>query len=157
MLPNSSKIERKNGHMTQILHLNIKKDLEKKKESIFKNIDFTFKINKLSYLDVKKKAYINFGFGKINITSNSNNDLINIFFHDSSLQLRFQGFISVQLSSLSLDINKKNCIKINKAIGLLNNRDNLIGADSEKILTDIYLYFQTKNDINYFFDSLIHI
>ena len=87
MFTNSSKIESKNGHMTQILHLNIKKDLEKNKKSIIKNIDITFKINKLSYLDVKKKTYINYGFGKINITSNSNNDLINIFFHDSSLQL----------------------------------------------------------------------
>ena len=155
---NYSKNEEKKEYFTQIIHLNITKNKKNKEvKGINKNIDIAYKINKMSYLDVKKKTYINFGYGKISLKSNNNTDLINIFFHDSSLQLRFQGFISIKLSSLSLDISKKYCIKINKIIGLIYNMNNLTDEEPEKILTDIYLYFQNQNDMNCFFDSLIHI
>ena len=110
----------------------------------------------MSYFDVKNKNFKAFGFGKIKISKHDNN-YINILFHDSSLQLKFQGLISIKLSSLSLDNNKKNCIIIKKIIGFMYYTDDLDAAKADKILTDIHLYFQNENDIDNFIDNLICI
>ena len=161
MKPNLIKDENNQKYLTQIINLHknnkiikrINKDNDKSNDEI--NIP-SFKVNKMSYFDVKNRNYKTFGFGKIKI-SKYDNDYINILFHDSSLQLRFQGLISIKLSSLSLDNNKKNCIIIKKIIGFMYYTDDLDEAKADKILTDIHLYFQNENDIDNFIDNLIHI
>ena len=161
MKPNLIKDENNQKYLTQIINLHknnkiikrINKDNDKSNDEI--NIP-SFKVNKMSYFDVKNRNYKTFGFGKIKISKNDN-DYINILFHDSSLQLRFQGLISIKLSSLSLDNNKKNCMLIKKIIGFMYYTDDLDEAKADKILTDIHLYFRNENDIDNFIDNLIHI
>ena len=143
-------------YLTQILYLN-----GKNKENVIKNnskdFEFSFKLNKMSYLDTKNRKFITFGFGKITFSSNPDINLINISFHDSSLQLRFQGFISIKLSSFNLDINKKYCIKINKIIANIFHMNNPERSKIETILTEIYLSFEREDDINQLLDNLNHI
>ena len=165
MSSNLYKNEKEKELYTQTLYLNsndrIKKEIYKKK-IILKNeinkYDISYKINKLSYFDVHKKRYIFFGCGKITLKlSESNNDYINIIFYDSCLQLRLQGFISIKFSSLSLDINKINCVLINKIIVFLYHMDNSGESKYEKIMTNIHIYFSNEEDKNKFIDSFIHI
>ena len=147
--------EQSNGQtQTQILYL--KKNCEKiiQSKNNKKDIIIGFKLNKMSYLNVKNKKYIVFGYGKVPLTSNNDINYINFYFHDSSLKLRFQGLIYIKITSFSLDINKNNCIKINKIIGIISNKDDLDDAKTEKILTDIYLYFNSEDDVKNFFNCI---
>ena len=107
------KEKRNNENLEQIIYLdkNIGKNIELKNN--LRDFEFSFKLIKMSYLDIKNKKYIYFGFGKLTLSANSNYDYINLLYHDSSLKMRFQGYISIKLTSFSLDINKKNCIKVN--------------------------------------------
>ena len=154
---NNSKDEKNKENITQIIYL----DKNDRKNIILKNnlrdFEINFKLNKMSYLDIKQKKYIYFGFGRLTLSSNSNNDYINLYFHDSSLKMRFQGLISIKLTSFSLDINKNNCIKANNIIGIIYYMNNPGLTKTEKFLTDIYLYFENENDENKFLNNLIHI
>ena len=157
MSVNSSHEKRNNENLEQIIYLdkNNGKNIELKNN--LRDFEFSFKLNKMSYLDIKNKKYIYFGFGRLTITSNLGNDYINLFFHDSSLKLRFQGLISIKFTSFSLDINKKNCIKVNNIIGIVHYMNNSGETKTENFLTDIYLYFENENDENEFLNNLIHI
>ena len=164
----NSKQEDQKEIFTQIIHLkknykNPLQDNDKNKEikkEIIKKLhkeDISYKISKLTYFDVKKKKYISFGYGKIILKlSDSNEENINIIFYDSSSQLKFQGFLSIKFSSLSLDINNKNCILINKILAYIYLLNNFGEVSSDKILTNINLYFLYEEDKNNFIDSLIH-
>ena len=157
MSVNYSHEKRNNENLEQIIYLdkNNGKNIELKNN--LRDFEFSFKLNKMSYLDIKNKKYIYFGFGRLTITSNLGNDYINLFFHDSSLKLRFQGLISIKFTSFSLDINKKNCIKVNNIIGIVHYMNNSGETKTENFLTDIYLYFENENDENEFLNNLIHI
>ena len=166
MLQNLENTKTLNGCHIQILHL-------KKGESTIKNkneqnnsiinkekeIDNSFKINKMSYFDIKLKKYKFFGFGKVNIKySQSDNDNISLYFYDSSLHLRFQGFINKKITTFSLESNKNYVVIINKIIGLVNNNDeDLINNKQDKILTYLHLYFNNQNDVDQFLDCLKYI
>ena len=94
------------------------KKLNNENEEI--SLDISFKINKLSYFNVKKKIKINYAQGKIYLQSSKDKkNYINLSFYDTSLRLRFQGFINTKKSSFSIDINNENCVKINEIIGLI--------------------------------------
>ncbi len=147
---------KKRKNFTQTLYLP-KSQKTSEAKSNYQYFEKTFKLNKMSYLDVKNRKFIFFGFGKITLSPNIDNNYININFHDSSLQLRFQGFISIKLSSINLDINKNYCIIINKIIGIIYDKNNSNETITEKILTNIYLYFKSEDELNQFLDSLIHI
>ncbi len=162
---NSTKDEKSTKFYTQIIHLNKNKDLNCKTiENLYENdesLDETnnaiiFKINKMSYFDVKNRNFKKFGFGKIKLTRKDSN-YINIIFHDSSLQLRFQGLISIKLSSLILDTNKTNCVIIKKIIGFIYHINDIGETNTENIITDIHLYFKTEDDIDTFINSILHI
>ena len=161
---NSSNDFQEKESYTQILYLN--KNINKKKDLDLKSeeksdevkIDIPFKILGMSYFNVKDKKYVFFGGGKIIIKlSESNGEYINLSLYDSCLQLRFQGFISIKFSSLSLDINKDNCVLINKIIGLVYYTDHNGEQKSNKLMTNIRIYFENENDKNDFIDSFIHI
>mgnify|MGYP006873051208 CR=1 FL=1 len=162
---NSSKDFQKKESHTQIIYLN--KNINKEKNLKLKNYekendevkaDISYKIFGMSYFNVKNRKYVFFGGGKIILKlSESNDEYINLSLYDSYLQLRFQGFISIKLSSLSLDINRENCVLINKIIGLVYYLDNNGESKSNKLMTNIRIYFQNENDKNDFIDSLIHI
>ena len=161
---NSSNDFQEKDSYTQILYLNKninkKKDLDLKSEEKSDEIkdDIPFKILGLSYFNVKDKKYVFFGGGKIILKlSESNGEYINLSLYDSCLQLRFQGFISIKFSSLSLDINKDNCVLINKIIGLVYYTDHNGEPKSNKLMTNIRIYFENENDKNDFIDSFIHI
>ena len=151
------KEKRNNENLEQIIYLdkNIGKNIELKNN--LRDFEFSFKLIKMSYLDIKNKKYIYFGFGKLTLSANSNYDYINLLYHDSSLKMRFQGYISIKLTSFSLDINKKNCIKVNNIIGIVHYMNNSGETKTENFLTDIYLYFENENDENEFLNNLIHI
>ena len=129
------------------------KKLNNENEEI--SLDISFKINKLSYFNVKKKSKINFGQGKIYLkTAMDKDNCINLAFYDSSSCLRFQGFINTKKSSFVVDINNKNCVKINEIIGLIFYLDDEGQSKYDIIVTNIFIYFQEKEDLNEFFDSL---
>ena len=161
---NSSNDFQEKESYTQILYLNKninkKKDLDLKSEEKSDEVkdDIPFKILGLSYFNVKDKKYVFFGGGKIILKlSESNGEYINLSLYDSCLQLRFQGFISIKYSSLSLDINKDNCVLINKLIGFVYYTDHNGEQKSNKLMTNIRIYFENENDKNDFIDSFIHI
>jgi hypothetical protein len=161
---NSSNDFQEKDSYTQILYLNKninkKKDLDLKSEEKNDEVkdDIPFKILGLSYFNVKDKKYVFFGGGKIILKlSESNGEYINLSLYDSCLQLRFQGFISIKYSSLSLDINKDNCVLINKLIGFVYYTDHNGEQKSNKLMTNIRIYFENENDKNDFIDSFIHI
>ena len=147
--------------LTQIIILNKpkKKSKEKNKKSNKENIplplDISFKLNKFAFFNVKKKSKINFGQGKIYLkTAMDKDNCINLAFYDSSSCLRFQGFINTKKSSFVVDINNKNCVKINEIIGLIFYLDDEGQSKYDIIVTNIFIYFQEKEDLNEFFDSL---
>ena len=154
---NNSYDKRNNENLTQIIYLDKNNGKTITLKNNLKKFEINFRLNKMSYLDIKNKKYIYFGFGRLTLSSNSANDYINLFFHDSSLKLRFHGLISIKLTSFSLDINKNNCIKANNIIGIFYYMNNLDETKIEKYLTDIYLYFEDENDENLFLNNLIHI
>ena len=149
---NYSQEKRNNENLKQIIYLDKNNGKSIKLNNNLRDFIFSYKLIKMSYLDIKNKKYIYFGFGKVTLSSNSGYDYINLFYHDSSLKMRFQGLISIKLTSFSLDINKKNCIKVNNIIGI--NSDE---AKTGNFLTDIYLYFENENDENQFLYNLNHI
>ena len=164
LISNSSNDFQEKDSYTQILYLNKninnKKDLDLKSEEKSDEVkdDIPFKILGLSYFNVKDKKYVFFGGGKIILKlSESNGEYINLSLYDSCLQLRFQGFISIKYSSLSLDINKDNCVLINKIIGFVYYTDLNGEPKSNKLMTNIRIYFENENDKNDFIDSFIHI
>ena len=162
---NSSKDFEKKESYTQIIYLNKniikgkKFDLKSEKRENGKvKSDISYKIFGMSYFNVKNKKYVFFGGGKIILKmSESNDEYINLSLYDSCLQLRFQGFISIKFSSLSLDINKDHCVLINKIIGLVYYIDQNGEPKSNKLMTNIRIYFENENDKNDFIDSFIHI
>ena len=104
---------------------------------------------------MNKKSKINFSKGKIYLkTAMDKNNCINLTFYDTSFSLRFQGFINTKKSSFALDINSKNCVKINEIIGLVFYIDENGQSKYDVIVTNVYIYFQAKEDINDFFNSL---
>ena len=118
----------------------------------------SFNISTFSYLNVKKKSKVNFGQGKINLnTSKDENNCINLTFYDTSLRLRFQAFINKKKSSINIDINNENCLKINQIIGLAYYFDENGERKYDTILTNIFIYFMDKKDINNFFNSICQI
>ena len=162
----SSSIDsQKKDSYTQILYLrkniNKKRDLDLKseeKENDKAKVDISFKISGMSYFNVKDKKYVFFGGGKIILKlSESNGEYISLSLYDSCLQLRFQGFISIKFSSLSLDLNKDNCVLINKIIGFVYYTALNGEPKSNKSMTNIRIYFENENDKNDFIDSFIHI
>jgi len=162
----SSSIDsQKKDSYTQILYLrkniNKKRDLDLKseeKENDKAKVDISFKIFGMSYFNVKDKKYVFFGGGKIILKlSESNGEYISLSLYDSCLQLRFQGFISIKFSSLSLDLNKDNCVLINKIIGFVYYTALNGEPKSNKLMTNIRIYFENENDKNDFIDSFIHI
>ena len=166
MSSNSLSKENKNDKniimpLTQIIILNKpkKKSKEKNKKLNKENIplplDISFKLNKFAYFNVKKKSKINFGQGKIYLkTATDKDNCINLAFYDSLSMLRFQGFINTKKSSFVVDINNKNCVKINEIIGLIFYLDDKGQSKYDIIVTNIFIYFQEKEDLNEFFDSL---
>ena len=149
---NYSQEKRNNENLKQIIYLDKNNGKSIKLNNNLRDFIFSYKLIKMSYLDIKNKKYIYFGFGKVTLSSNSGYDYINLFYHDSSLKMRFQGLISIKLTSFSLDINKKNCIKVNNIIGI-NSDETKTG----NFLTDIYLYFENEDDEIKFLNNLIHI
>ena len=106
----------------------------------------------------KKKSKINFSQGKIYLSSTKDKkEFINLNFYDTSLRLRFQCFINIKKSSLSIDINDNNCVKINEVIGLIYYVGKSGNNEYDTIVTNAYIYFQTKGDINNFFNFLSDI
>ena len=136
---------------------NIKKCANYDENLVQSNNEISFQVNKMSYFEVKSRKYKYFGFGKIKLSKNNNDDYINIIFHDSSLQLRFQGLISIKLSSLSIDNTKMNCIIIKKIIGIIYNINDIGETYNEKLITDIHLYFRNGDDPDNFINSVLHI
>ena len=125
------------------------------KENIPLPLDISFKISKLAYYNVKKKSRINFGQGKIYFkTAMDKDNCINVTFYDTSSNLRFQGFINTKKSSFVVDINNKNCVKINQIIGLIFYLDEKGQSKYDITVTNIFIFFQDKKDLNEFFDSL---
>ena len=117
--------------------------------------DIPFKISNLSYYNVKKKCKINFCQGKIYVKlKRDKNNYINLVFYDTALRLRFQGLINTKHTTLSIDINNQNCVKINKIIGLIYYSDENGNSKYDMIVTNIYIYFLSKTDINNFLNSL---
>ena len=157
MSANFSHEKRSNENLTQIIYLDKNNGKSVELKNNLRDFELSFKLNKMSYLDIKNKKYIYFGFGRLTLSSNLGNDYINLFFHDSSLKLRFQGLISIKLTSFSLDINKNNCIKVNNIIGIIHHMNNSGETKTGNFLTDIYLYFENENDENEFLNNLIHI
>ena len=167
MIDNSSLKENKNNinfnQLTQTIILN-KSNREKtisNKNALntFENKrekpNSSFKINKLSYFNVKKKCKVNFSQGKIYLNSDrKTNYYLDLTFYDTSLHLRFQGFIDTKRSSFFIDINEPNCVRINKIIGLIYYVDENGENKHDTIVTNIYINFQSKKDINFFFNSL---
>ena len=117
MIDNSSLKENKNNinfnQLTQTIILkksnrektignkNALSTLENKREKL----NSSFKINKLSYFNVKKKCKVNFSQGKIYLNSDrKTNYYLDLTFYDTSLRLRFQGFIDTKRSSFFIDI-----------------------------------------------------
>ena len=118
------------------------------KENIPLPLDISFKISKLAYYNVKKKSRIYFK------TATDKDNCINVTFYDTSSNLRFQGFINTKKSSFVVDINNKNCVKINQIIGLIFYLDEKGQSKYDITVTNIFIYFQDKKDLNEFFDSL---
>ena len=117
--------------------------------------DFPFKISNLSYYNVRKKSKINFSQGKIYVKlTRDKNNYINLTFYDTSSRLRFQGLINVKKSTLNIDINNKNCVKINEIIGLIYYSDENGNSKYDMTVTNIDIYFLTKADINKFLNCL---
>ena len=124
IIPNN----KKRNSMTQLIILNklsAKKQIENENnnsnvENESNNIDKSFKINRFSYYNVKKKCKINFNQGKVYIKSgmDKNNKSINLSFYDTSLRLRIQGLINPKQTLINID-NNQNCVKINGIIGLI--------------------------------------
>ena len=154
---NSSNEKRSNENLAQSIYLDKNNGKSIPLKNYLRDFEINFKLYKMSYLDIKNKKYIYFGYGKLTLSSNSDNDYINLYFHDSSLKLRFQGLISIKYSSFSLDINKNKCIKANNIIGITYYMNNSGETKIEKFLTDIYLYFENEKDENTFLNNLIHI
>ena len=75
-------------------------------------------------------------------------------FYDTSSRLRFQGLINVKKSTLNIDINNKNCVKINEIIGLIYYSDENGNSKYDMTVTNIDIYFLTKTDINKFLNCL---
>ena len=82
------------------------------------------------------------------------NYYLDLTFYDTSLHLRFQGFIDTKRSSFFIDINEPNCVRINSIIGLIYYVDENGENKHDTIVTNIYINFQSKKDINFFFNSL---
>ena len=153
---------KKRGSMTQLIILNKhsgKKQIENKNTKIENephNIDKSFKINKFNYYHVKKKCKINFNQGKIYLKSDmdKNNKCINMSFYDTSLRLRFQGFINPKNASITNDINNENCVKINEIIGLIYYMDENGNSKYDMMATNISIHFNSEDDLNNFFNCL---
>ena len=163
---NNIENEKSKNFYSQIIYLNKEKDknfknlknFTKNDENLVQsNDEILFQINKMSYFEVKSRKYKYFGFGKIKLSKNNSDDYINIIFHDSSFQLRFQGLISIKLSSLSIDNNKMNCIVIKKIIGIIYYINDIGETYNEKLITDIHLYFRNGDDVDNFINSVLHI
>ena len=117
--------------------------------------DKSFKVSELSYFNVKKKCRINFSQGKIYVKlGRDKNNFIHFIFYDSSLRLRFQGLINTKKSSLNIDINNNNCVIINEIIGLIYYSDENGNSKYDMIVTNAYIHFLNKTDINNFLNCL---
>ena len=118
-------------------------------------LDISFKINKLSYYNIKKKSKIYFNKGKLYIKPNEDgNNFINLIFYDTSLMLRFQGFADIKKSSFIIDTTYENCAKVKEIIGLVYYIDEKGNNKYDIIVTNIYIFFQSKNDLYKFFKIL---
>ena len=74
MSVNYSHEKRNNENLEQIIYLdkNNGKSIELKNN--LRDFEFSFKLNKMSYLDIKNIKYIYFGFGRLTLSSNLGND-----------------------------------------------------------------------------------
>ena len=159
IIPNN----KKRNSMTQLIILNklsAKKQIENENinsniENESQNIDKSFKINKFSYYNVKKKCKIYFNQGRIYIKSDmdKNNKSINLSFYDTSSRLRIQGLIKPKQSLINID-NNENCVKINEIIGLIYYIDDNGNSKYDMMATNISIYLIYEDDLNNFFNSL---
>ena len=137
---------------------NIKSENSNKKsgkENTLNDLNISFKVNKFGYYNAKKKYKVYFAQGKINLSTEKDKDNnINLTFYDTSLNLRFQGIINTKKSSFIVDINNENCVIINELIGFIFYIDENGLNKYDMIMTNIYLFFQKKEDMDNLFNLL---
>ena len=128
---------------------------KRSKENTINDLDISFKVNKFGYYNVKKKSKVYFAQGKINLKTEKDKDNnINLTFYDTSLNLRFQGIINTKKSSFIVDINNENCVIINELIGFIFYIDENGLNKYDMIMTNIYIFFQKKEDMDNLFNLL---